>query len=156
MPGGLQANGKIVAVGVAFQADGTQIFALARYLTDGSLDTSFGNRWYSCDHYTNNRFFSADAMTIQADGKIIAAGRFTSTIASEEFALARYLTNGTLDTSFNSTGTTPGIVTTLIETNAFVGGLALQVDGKIIAAGAADTTIGMMFSRLHVIYQHHH
>ena len=138
--GGLQANGKIVAAGVAFVGSGNQNFALARYLNDGSLDTTFGIGGIVITTIPNDRFFSASAMTIQSDGKIIAAGLFTSTLGGEEFALARYLTNGTLDTSFNSTGTTPGIVTTAIETNAFISGLALQTDGKIIAAGGAGIT----------------
>ena len=136
--GALQTDGKIVAAGVAFDSSGNQNFALARYLTDGSLDASFGTGGIVVTTIANDRFFSANAMIIQGDGKIVAGGRFTSTIANEVFALARYKHNGSLDTSFG----TDGIVTTAIETNAFIAGLALQANGKIVAAGGAAITAG--------------
>jgi uncharacterized delta-60 repeat protein len=78
----MQADGKIVAAG-----DGTSsVFALARYNTDGSLDTTF-----SGDGITTTDFSPyydvAYAVAIQGDGKIVAAGAANGSV----FALARYL-----------------------------------------------------------------
>jgi uncharacterized delta-60 repeat protein len=80
----LQADGKIVAAGTGHDFLG---FALARYETDGSLDTTFGG-----DGRVVTHFVCCDAIArgvaIHADGKIIAAGDQGD---SHSFAVARYL-----------------------------------------------------------------
>jgi len=73
----LQTDGKIVAAGSIFRS-----FALARYMPDGSLDTSFGSGGKvttSLDGGVN----AAKAFAVQSDGKILAAGS-----ASGAFGLA--------------------------------------------------------------------
>uniref|UniRef100_A0AAU2K1G8 Calcium-binding protein n=1 Tax=Streptomyces sp. NBC_00049 TaxID=2903617 RepID=A0AAU2K1G8_9ACTN len=117
----LQADGKIVAAG-----RGDSDFGLARYNADGSLDTSFDTDGKVTTDFTGS-FDQAFSVAVQADGKIVAAGRGDS-----DFGLARYNADGSLDTSFD----TDGKVTT-----DFTGGadqafsVALQADGKIVAAG---------------------
>ena len=72
-------------------------------------------------------------MAIQGDGGIVAAG-LAPVSGNDEFGLARYNTNGSLDTSFNGSGK----VTTDIaggSDEAFA--VAVQPDGKIVAAGTA-------------------
>jgi uncharacterized delta-60 repeat protein len=106
-------------------------FALARYDTNGSLDVSFnstGTITTSIDKIT----YATD-VAIQPDGKIIAAGFIMSnnTATVRNFALARYNTDGSLDATFNSTGT----VTTSIGPGSAVSSVALQNDGKIVVAG---------------------
>ena len=74
-------------------------FALTRYNPNGSLDTSF-----SGDGKLTTDFGGAEhafAIALQADGKIIVAGRST---AGDDFALARYNPNGSLDTGFSGDG----------------------------------------------------
>src|SRR6185503_3385554 len=120
----LQANGKIVAVGT-----GHSDFALARYNANGSLDTSF-----SGDGLQRTDFGDfgdrANGVALQADGRIVAVGRAGGTA---DFALARYNANGSLDTNFSGDGKQ----TTDFGPGADVGanGVALQADGKIVAAG---------------------
>ena len=73
-------------------------------------------------------------MTLQSDGKIVVAGG-AKTSRSQDFALARYNANGSLDATFG----TGGKVTTDFAGNddaAFA--LALQQDGKLVAAGGAN------------------
>jgi uncharacterized delta-60 repeat protein len=70
---------------------------------------------------------TAAALVLQPDGKLVAAS------ASNDFALVRYKPDGSLDTSFNSTGT----VATRIRSNASAYALALQPDGRLVAAGGA-------------------
>ncbi|HXE99728.1 MAG TPA: delta-60 repeat domain-containing protein [Solirubrobacterales bacterium] len=129
----LQADGKIVAVGFAGVTSTGRDFALARYNTNGTLDTSF-----SADGKQNTdvggAFDGATAMALQGDGKIVAVGFAGATSAAHDFALARYDTDGSLDTSFSGDGK---------QTTDFGGldgasGVALQGDGKIVAVGTAD------------------
>ena len=92
--------------------------------TSGMLDTSFGKGGIVTTAIGSGAF--AYALAIQSDGKLVAAGR------SGEFTLARYNTDGSLDTTFG----TGGIVTTAIgsldnEGNA----LTIQLDGKLVTAG---------------------
>lgn len=93
----LQADGKIVLAG---SSNGD--IALARYETNGSLDNSFGggDGIVLTDIATSTD--SARGLSIQADGKIVAAGS-----SNGDFALLRYNTDGSLDTSFSGGGLPP-------------------------------------------------
>ena len=123
----LQADGKIVASGGAIIA-GLDNFALARYNSDGSLDTNFGTDGSTVTLIGSRSF--GRAAVLQIDGKIIVAG-YARVGDITRFALARYNSDGNLDTSFG----TGGIVTTLIGDGAQVNAITLQNDGKIIVAG---------------------
>ncbi|MEW6210041.1 MAG: hypothetical protein AB1631_16865 [Acidobacteriota bacterium] len=129
----IQSDGRIVVTGLVLNSDDTiRDFALARFNTDGSLDTSFG----SSGKVTTDFFGDLDrarGITIQSDGRIVVAGEtFNPGIGGTNFALARYNTDGSLDTSFDSDGR--------VDTD-FLGGsdraqaVAIQSDGRIIAAG---------------------
>jgi uncharacterized delta-60 repeat protein len=124
----IQADGKIVVSGAAGQA-----FALARYNTNGSLDATFGGDGKVTTPFAAGAY--ANAVAIQTDGKIVAAGEAMSASGEFLFALARYRSNGTLDPTFSADGKV---------TTAFAGGLAealdlaVQDDGKIVAAGRAS------------------
>ncbi|MGE0534861.1 MAG: hypothetical protein AB7O68_07790 [Pirellulales bacterium] len=124
----IQADGRIVVAGSAF-VGAHQSFAVARYNSDGSLDTSFDG-----DGKVTTQFGSsadtATSMAIQADGKIVVAGYSTSG-ANSDFAVVRYNSNGSLDTSFDGDGIvlTPG--------TGLAYALAIQADGKILVGGEA-------------------
>ena len=99
----IQADGKIVAAGIA----GSD-FALARYNSDGSLDTSFGTGGKVTTDF-GPLGSGASSVAIQADGKIVAAGSagsdfFATGKLGSDFALVRYNTDGSLDTSFGTGG----------------------------------------------------
>jgi uncharacterized delta-60 repeat protein len=100
----LQSDGKIVVAGYMDTNNGTNNydFALARYNTDGSLDSSFdGDGRLTTDFGTTTDV--AYSVAVQSNGKIIAAG-FTSDGSNEDIALVRYNGDGTLDTSFDGDG----------------------------------------------------
>lgn len=131
----LQADGKIVAVGVAGIGDNVDSdFALVRYNADGSLDSSFGSGGIVTTDFTGT---SEDAtnLAIQPDGKIIAVG-FTRGFKSTDFALARYNGDGSLDTTFGSGGL---ITSTFAEGTVGPNAVVLQPDGKIIVCGGVFT-----------------
>jgi uncharacterized delta-60 repeat protein len=124
---GIQADGKIVAAGTAAFRE----FALARYNADGTLDTTFGGD----GKVTTNLTSGADgalSVAIQADGKIVSAGAAGGT--GGRFALARYNIDGTLDTGFSSDGK---LTTNFTSGPDVAFGVAIQGDGKIVAAGTA-------------------
>jgi uncharacterized delta-60 repeat protein len=131
----LQPDGKIVAAGFAAKqsADqGSNDFALARYNPDGSLDTTFGNGGkVTTDFFGSDD--SAQAMALQPNGQIVLAG-FAETAARTniEFAVGRYNADGSLDTAFGSGGK---VTTAFSEFSDFALAVALQPDGKIVAAG---------------------
>ena len=118
----VQPDGKIIAVGSA----GLD-FALARYNSDGSLDTSFGDSGTVTTDIDDREF--ANRVVLQPDGKIIVGGTSGDSSPIQDIALARYNSDGSLDTSFG----TDGVVTTDFGDLDFLGDLAIQVDGKIVA-----------------------
>ncbi len=129
----IQVDGKIVAAGAPF--------ALARYETDGSLDPTFGEDGIVTTDFLTQPVGShagswARGVAIQADGKIVAAGG--SAVGSggdSEFALARYMPDGSLDATFGGDGRVTTDWTIDVDDYAFA--LAIQADGKIVAAGTA-------------------
>jgi uncharacterized delta-60 repeat protein len=136
----LQSDGKIVVGGTSSTTSGRSTidhFTAARYMTSGSLDTTFGSGGEVVTSWGKKGATSADAyaMALQSDGKIVLTG-----VASSQFALARYNTSGTLDTTFGS----GGILTTLINAYTSKGAeaVAIQSDGKIVVAGTSSPTTG--------------
>jgi uncharacterized delta-60 repeat protein len=131
----IQRDGKLVVTGVANQNSGST-FALARYNNDGSLDPTFGAGGKVATTF-NGLGDEAHAVVIQNDGKIVVAG--TATIDSvdrfRDFALARYNTDGSLDSSFGSGGK---VTTDFLEWFDVAYAIALQSDGRIVVAGAAQ------------------
>jgi uncharacterized delta-60 repeat protein len=111
----------------------------------GSVDTSFGSSNGPVETALGTGEDSAEALAVQSDGKIIVAGR-TVTTQGTTFGLVRYDRDGSLDTAFG----TGGKATTQMGTlNSAIYALALQSDGKILAAGAADfgaTASGLDFA----------
>lgn len=133
----LQPDQKIVVAGYAVV--GTAInFGLERYNSDGSLDLSFG---------TNGKVTTpvqgiddqAFAVAIQPDGKIVAVGATKTSGFDYDWAVVRYNSDGSLDTSWGS-GT--GKVVTAIRTGSTAEdkayGVAIQSDGKVVAAGYSE------------------
>ncbi len=127
----VQPDGKIVVTG--YGSDGTYQFATVRYTASGALDASFNTTGIVI---TDIGFSSESfAVVVQPNGKIVVGGyNKESLFGPLQFALVRYLANGTLDPSFNSTG----IVTTAIGSTADGSSLVLQPDGKIVMAGSAQ------------------
>ncbi len=124
----LQDDGKIVAAG-AHGAGGQ--FALVRYNTNGSLDTSFSGDGKELNAFG---FGGARGVALQSDGKIVVVGGTSGQIQARDFALVRYNTDGSLDTSFSGDGKQR----TDIEDVDAATGVAVQGDGKIVAVGHAD------------------
>jgi uncharacterized delta-60 repeat protein len=119
---------KIVVVGYTSPGDNTYYFALARYKKDGSLDSSFGNGGKVVSNFSGYDF--ADAVAVDGD-KIVVAGETRAGTGGDNFAVARYNKNGSLDASFG----TDGLVWTDFNGGLdSANGVALMGD-KIVAGG---------------------
>ncbi len=135
----VQADGKAVVAGYS-TIDGHNRFAVARFNVDGSLDETFGNGGLVTTKFgAGEKISGAHAIVIQPDGKILAGG-FTNVIRDTfRWCLARYNVDGSLDESFfGDRGIIPGTVITAFykdEKASQINGMALQSDGKIVAAG---------------------
>jgi len=127
----LQPDEKIVAAGGAF-INGSSAFALARYNRDGALDAGFGAGGEVTTNF-GGRYERATSVALQPDGKIVAVGQSVLGLFND-FALARYNSNGTLDASFG----TDGKVITDFGVSAAANSVAVQPDGKIVVAGEAN------------------
>jgi len=125
----LQPDGKIVASGSCWNGSGND-FCLARYLPSGALDTSFNTTGTVISPIASGNNTAA-ALTLQPDGKIVAAGSCWNG-SDNDFCLARYLPSGALDPSFNGAGK---VITAIGSDSDSAFSLALQPDGKIVAAG---------------------
>lgn len=128
----IQTDGKIVVAGRTWNGNDND-FALVRYNSDGSLDNTFdGDGKQTTDFGFSDDF--ANSVALQRDGKIVAAGR-NGNYTMYKIAIARYNTNGKIDTAFSSDG--------MVETNfgfsdASANSVAIENDGKIVAGGSAD------------------
>ncbi|TAL42846.1 MAG: hypothetical protein EPN89_16885 [Methylovulum sp.] len=152
----IQANGKILVAGTSYGYNRNDPdFALVRYNSNGSLDTSFsgdgkvtikpvdfGQYGYAVGDYGN-------AVIVQADGKILEVGTSLNfNGANTVFTLVRYQANGTLDSSFGSNGiatTTVGSydgVSYALQSEAR--SVALQDDGKILVTGRSNTDFALV------------
>ncbi len=119
-----QADGKILMAGRFVQVNGFARESLARVNADGTLDPTL-------DAGSGFSFPPAYLLP-QSDGKIIAAGNFSSYKEVPRPGIARILADGTLDVAFS-----PTLV------GAGVDAAALQTDGKILIAGSFTSVNGM-------------
>ncbi|MEI9911790.1 MAG: T9SS type A sorting domain-containing protein [Bacteroidota bacterium] len=126
----IQSDGKIIVAGYSYNNVSNYDFALARYNTDGSLDNSFdGDGKLTTD--INSFYDQVSSIALQSDGKIVVAGSAYDGTNDNNFALARYNTNGSLDNSFDGDGK----LTTNMGSSVGVASIAIQNNGKIIVAG---------------------
>jgi uncharacterized delta-60 repeat protein len=135
----LQADSKIVLAGRVTLPGNVETLALVRYNPDGSLDDGFGAGGKVIADPQLGFFFpdGSKSLAIQSDGKIVVGGG--TSLSGTDFALVRFNPNGSLDGGF---GTGGRVITDLVGGNDHLADVALQTDGKIIAAGTASYFFG--------------
>jgi len=134
----LQPDGRFVVAGTASDSatrPAATDFALARYNPDGTLDSTFGIGGETSVPFSDSATEQGNALALTSDDKIIVAGSAFKTLSTPpDFALRRYNSDGSIDTSFGNGGAI---------TNDFAAGtdnaqaVAIQADGNVIAAGRA-------------------
>ena len=119
----IQTDGMIVVGGVSDNQ-----YALARLTVAGALDTSFDTDGLVITDFGAGNERISD-LIVQSDGKIVAGGT-----ANLDFALARYNTDGSLDTLFD----TDGMQTSDMGATEQGYDLALTSSEKIVISGYTD------------------
>lgn len=156
----IQPDGKIVLVGDSVVADGSTNIIVARLNADGSVDETFGQS----EDGTPNGFVAtslgdgndtANAVALDAEGKIVVAGSRVAEDGSSNILVARYDAAGAPDATFGVSGddgTPEGFVNvSLGDGNDASRDLALQADGKIVVVGdsvSADGSTNFIVARL--------
>ncbi len=132
-----QADGKLVVAGYRYNKKGIRNFAVVRYNSDGSLDSTF-NGTGAVTTVLSGLLKPSDygqSVIQQANGRLVVAGNSFNG-ANEDFGLVRYNQDGSLDVTFNETG----VVTTSIGTgNDKCYSVIQQADGKLVASGTSYT-----------------
>jgi uncharacterized delta-60 repeat protein len=138
----IQADGKIVVAGISCigvgMCSGANRFAIVRYNPNGSLDTSFGGTGKVFTSFGGS-VNTGSRLAIQADGKIVAVGNLSNGPNFGGSFVIRYNSNGSLDTSFNSTGI-------IITPSSVANSVVIQTDGKVVVAGRSSDGLGRGFT----------
>jgi uncharacterized delta-60 repeat protein len=125
----LQPDGRIVVAGITTNVHVTRV-ALARYTRTGTLDPTFGKRGKVEIESGSLRGMGLRALALQRDGKIVVAGH-KNVQGGSHFTIARFTSRGAIDRSFGNDGR----VTTV---HGYSSAVAIQSDGKIVAAGQVE------------------
>lgn len=149
----LESKGKIVVAGAVTSkvnvppASNDVGFGIVRYNANGAIDTTFGTGGAAIVDFAAAAPLSGPfAVAIQSNGDIVAGGAAAlgplNASFNSAFGLTRVTSKGVLDTTFGA----DGIVLTTIESGSpvfsFVSNLAIQSDGKIVAAGTTIPDLG--------------
>ena len=129
----ISADDKITAGGI--NEDGRQNdFAIARFNSNGSLDSSFANTGKTTVIFSDTSTYG-DGVALQKDGKALLAGSILyNNNTAEDYALIRFNADGSVDSSFGNNGT----VITDFGFLDYANSVLLQSNGKIIASGESD------------------
>jgi uncharacterized delta-60 repeat protein len=120
----IQPDGKLIIAGESAYA-----FLVARYNSNGTLDTTFGNGGFREINFGDLSWDHGRDAVLQGDGKIILVGISEINTPYDSFAVARFNPDGSLDQSFGNGGKF------VMEDVGDLEAAALQSDGKLIALG---------------------
>ncbi len=130
----IDSSGRIVVVGATSNSLGVYNIVLVRYTSSGSLDSSFDADGKKITSLGSDASIG-EAVSIQSDGKIVLAGYQWG--SQDKFIVARYNTDGFLDTTFSGDG--------IVSVNGGrAHGMLIQSDGKIVAVGEASSRFAVM------------
>lgn len=126
----IQNDGKIILTGNFVKYNDVQVNRIVRILPDGSLDDTF---------LISKGFNSqVNAIQLQTDGRLIAAGKFASYNGMAAGKIVRLLSDGSRDSSFN----------TGIGADGDIEIILIQPDGKILVGGRFDYFNGLPYGKL--------
>lgn len=152
----VQADGKIVAVGSNAETGTAQTnFVVARYLTNGTLDATFGSGGIATISLVPlgvSEVLTA-GVAVQSDGKVVVVGSIVNANANERIFSARLTATGSLDTTYNAAGTQPGVFVFPGFVNAVSGNdtataTVIDVNGRVVVVGLGNQGQQMAIGRL--------
>lgn len=121
--------------------------AIRRYNTDGTLDTGFGSGGTKIDDVRKNTVDEVLGLAVQSSGKIVVACRLgaTSSAPPAMWALRRYNSSGSLDTSFGSGGM-------VISAGDWIHGVAVDSSDRVVGAGSVLNAQGQSDAGIAIRY----
>ncbi len=135
----IQADQKILVAGYVVLSSGATPFFVARYNTNGTLDTTFqdGSAQPGVIVDASSDSTSGPFLIIQPDQKILVGIANLDGVSNQNYPqIIRYNHDATVDLSFNGSGRTSAFFDgTNSITNSLIG---LQSDGKIVSAGGVS------------------
>ncbi|MDZ4823188.1 MAG: T9SS type A sorting domain-containing protein [Flavobacteriales bacterium] len=133
----VQPDGNILLAGYAGQEASAVSLAMVRYTSTGNLDATFGLNGIFFNSINAGSDWISD-ICLQPDGKILGCGLTTLDEGGWDFVVFRFNSNGTFDSTFDD----DGIVNTAFTKNdSRAEAIALQDDGKVVAAGYAQASL---------------
>ena len=133
----VQADGRFVVVGHAARGADADV-AVARYLQNGAIDTTFGNGGVTLVRLSGGDD-GAEAVAVQTDGRIVVAGFTTGAATGTDSFAMRLNADGSIDSEF----AVNGVYKDALPGRDAARSLALQPDGKILIGGfATDVPTG--------------
>ncbi|MGH7136725.1 MAG: hypothetical protein ACREHD_13365, partial [Pirellulales bacterium] len=131
----VQSDGKIVLGGIAGAPGTTPGFAAVRFNSDGTPDTTFGNAGIAQTIVRGEDY--ATTAVLQPDGKIVVAGSSDDTLngVSYNVAMARFNSDGSLDTTFGNGGQ---VLDQFGSNVSMIFDMMAEPNGNLVASGQAD------------------
>jgi uncharacterized delta-60 repeat protein len=126
----IDSQNRIVVAGHHYAVPYQQVF-LARFLSNGTIDNTFGENGTLSIPIGNNNAYCND-VTIDNNDRIVIAGYVNFDNLGEDFFVMRFDNTGNFDTSFGNNGIV-GNVNDI--SSGYHPNLAIQEDNKIIVAG---------------------
>ncbi len=146
----VQSTGKILVLTIP-EINGTFVTALQRLNINGQLDPTFGNDGLVVVNVPEPSPYAASPGLVlaQPDGKILVAGSATPPFRSKLpvlTVLSRYLSNGALDTSFGTGGSTSVVAVNAPTTLALLSGDGILVLDDVLGQLAQFNSSGALLS----------
>jgi uncharacterized delta-60 repeat protein len=134
----IDRQGRIVAAGSSYRYSGPTNFAVARYLANGSPDTSFSGDGQTRTQIPAVQDAYAAGVAIDSKRRIVVAGSTTGS-TSDDFAVARYTPAGNLDLAFSQDGT---VTTAMTPPGGYADARTVAVDDqdRIVVGGDEEAT----------------
>jgi uncharacterized delta-60 repeat protein len=130
----IDSQGRVVVAGYATLMITGRVMMVARYTSSGALDTTFGQGGVALADFTSSTSEQANGLAIDSNGRIVVAGSANVGGTSTQFALARFTTSGSLDTTFTSNGK---VLTDFASSTSEAAADVVISGTKIVVAGAA-------------------
>ena len=138
----VQEDGKLIVVGENYFPPvlgtvRTSDCLMLRFNTNGSLDETFGNKGIVLMDF-NNREGDFSEVSVLKDGKIIAAGDFENQLREQDIGLAKFTSEGKLDTTFGDGGK---VALNINLADDFLGYMTILENDEILIGGSANNRV---------------